>query len=574
MGDEMRNSFGSFAASVVLVLLASTAQAQRAGTVTFVSGEVTAERQPPVALQRGEDVLVSDAVVTAAASRAQLLFIDDAKLAIRPNSRIVIDEYVHAAATAAPGAVISSADDASVINLVKGGFRSITGAIGDDNPQNYEVRTAVGVLGIRGTDFAVLLCRADCAWASDVAAGSAVPDGLYIMVTTGATFFRNDVMTIDIDAGQFVFIPLDTRRPERLDLPPAVFIDDSDFRFEDGVVPGGPTADGQAAPPGSAEQTPVGFDAALGTRRVPETSAPVPGDGDSEAGESDSKESTPAQSIRGIDADGTQIDLTPGDVPARQEPGNRSISWSGGPFGRADATFSGVLDNDPGQYLLDGMDNLASFDNDYPGTTGPTLASFDTGTATTVESGADTLTVLRWGRWASGTAAITLADGSDASQNLDAQSLHWIAGPEWAAPPAMPLTGTADYTLVGSTSPTDSAGNTGILVDASFQADFLRMQVNSTLSIDIANFNWSATGSGMLGAAAQRPAHLFDGLYNVTITDPQGSTFLGDGQFSGFFSTPGPTSDPAFPGGVGLSYSLQDQGASLTISGAAAFGNP
>ena len=182
-----------------------------------------------ITLAKGDAVLASDAVITAAAARAQLLMSDGAKIAIRPDSRIVIDEYVYAAATAT-GSAVSSTDDSSVISLVKGGFRSITGAIGKDNPQNYEVRTAVGVLGIRGTDFAVLLCG-NCNTAPGVPPGSSVPQGLYIMVREGAIVFRNEVANIELVAGEFAFIPFDTRQPTRLDAAPPVFIDDSDFRF-------------------------------------------------------------------------------------------------------------------------------------------------------------------------------------------------------------------------------------------------------------------------------------------------------------------------------------------------------
>ncbi len=102
---------------------------------------------------KGDGVESSDTIATGDASRAQLLMIDGAKIAIRPNSEIRIDEYAYAAASPT---IVEGTDDKSAISLVKGGFRAITGAIGEENPSNYEVRTPVGVLGIRGTDFAVL----------------------------------------------------------------------------------------------------------------------------------------------------------------------------------------------------------------------------------------------------------------------------------------------------------------------------------------------------------------------------------------------------------------------------------
>ena len=557
MGTEM-NKRNTTLALIAVLVLATPAQAQEAGSVTFVSGDVRAERQPIATLVKGDSVLANDTVITGAASRAQLLMIDGAKIAIRPDSRIVIEEYVYAAAATASGtATVSSSDDSSVISLVKGGFRSITGAIGKENPSNYEVRTAVGVLGIRGTDFAVLFCSGDCSSAPGVSAGSPVPDGLYIMVTNGTIVFRNAVADIEVTAGEFAFIPLATRRPERLDTTPPVFLDDSDLRFDPGADNGRPL---------------TGFDSALGIRREPDGSESDSSDSDS-SGQDGSSKGTPEQPIIGIDQNGNPIDLTPG---GPSDPTNRSITYSSGPLGAVDGTFSGTLDNLPGQYQLDASDNLTRFGNVYPTPTGPDIADFDIGSSANVETGSDAMTVMRWGRWSGGVATITLSDGSDASQDLGSQSLHWVSSPELAGPPAMPITGVANYSLVGATSPTDNLGNVGVLGDATFRADFTNMLVDSTLLINISGFTWSATGNGSIGADAQLPAHLFQGLYGVvTITDPTGGASAGRGVFSGFFSEPGPTSDPSFPGGVGLTYSLQDQGGTnVSVSGAAAFGNP
>ncbi len=538
-----------------------------AGSVTFATGSVTAERQPAATLAKGDTVLVADTVNTADAARAQLLMIDGAKIAVRPNSRLVIEEYVYDAGRTGAGtpAVSTSEDNSSVISLVKGGFRTITGAIGRDDPADYEVRTAVGVLGIRGTDYAAQMCRSDCDWAPGATTGAPIPDGLYLGVTAGIIVFSNEVMTIEISAGEFAYIPFDTRQPTQLDTTPPVFIDDSDLRFapEIDTQKGRPDDGGSAA----VDAAPMGFDAKLGTRRVPDSSAPQT----QGTGEGDDRESeTPKQSIQGIDRDGSPVDLTPGGAP---DPQNRSISYSTGPLGRFDTIWSATLDNPPGQYQLDPGNNLSGFSNIYPSATGPDIATFDIGTANNTDTGFDSMTVLRWGRWAGGTAGITLSDGSDASQNLGAQSIHWVSSPEWVTPPVMPIMGVADYTLLGGTSPTDNSGNAGVLGAASFSADFTNMSVSSFLEILINGSLWQATGNGGIGVAADPvvPAHLFNGSYNAIVID--GNTTSGFGAFAGFFSQPGSTSDPAFPGGVGLTYSLQD-GGTTTVSGAAAFGNP
>jgi len=525
---------------LVCAFIPGLTAAADAGSVLFAKGDVTAERTPAVALAKGDAILDDDTISTGAASRTQLLMIDGAKIAIRPNSQLRIDEYSWSQDPSQ--ANITTRDDKSVMSLVKGGFRTITGAIGRDSKEDYEVRTAVGVLGIRGTNFAVLLCSGDC--------GGSTEDGLYIGVTAGAIVFRNSAGEIVVEAGEFAFIPMSSRQPEMLTVPPAVLIDDADLRFD-----------------GSADDARTGFDDKLGTRRSPETGSARTQDDESEDG---TKPGTPEQAIIGTDPDGTPVDITPGESPPPVN--GRTISYSTGPLGRADTIFSGTLYNEPAQLRLDSGNNLEGFTGPYPSAIGMDTADFGIGTASNVETGFDSVTVLRWGRWSGGVASGTLgSDGSDVSLDLGTQSLHWVSGPDMA-PPVMPITGSASYTLVGATSPTDSLGNTGVLGSATFFADFTNLSVDSTLVIDIAGSNWSATGTGNIGSAAALPAHLFSGNYSVAITGA--ITGTGNGVFSGFFSEPGTTSDPSYPGGVGLTYSLQDGQGITTVSGAAVFGDP
>lgn len=532
-----------------VLLLTTAAHADNAGTVLFAKGSVTADRQPPVALAKDDTVLSEDTVVTGDASRAQFLMLDGAKIALRPNSELRFDSYSY---TAPAAAEVSSSDDKSVMSLVKGGFRTITGAIGKEDRSDYEVRTAVGVLGIRGTDYTAVFCNADCNWAPGVAAGAAIEDGLYLGVVEGAIIFTNAEGSLVLSAGQYAFIPLRTQVPERFDSAPAVLIDDDELRFEE---------DGSAttARPEDASKT-QGFDLQLGTRREPSSSAP-----DSSNPDGGDSSEAPSLPVIGIDADGNPVDITPGNTPNPTRP--RQISFSTGPLDRVNQSWSATLQNDPGQYQLDAGNNLTVFQNNHPQSTGN--ATFDIGANNNLDTGFDAVTLMRWGRWSGDIAGVTLADGSDASIDLAAQSIHWVSGPEGAAP-TMPVTGTATYTLVGNTNPTDNLGNVGTLGSASFIANFTTFQVDSTLDISINGANWIATGIGSIGSAAQLPAHLFNGNYSVAVDGIGG----GLGVFSGFFSAPGNTSDPTFPGGVALTYALQDEPGTTTVSGAAAFGDP
>ena len=58
-------------------------------------------------------------------------------------------------------AVNGDGDDAATLSLVSGGLRVITGAMAKTNPENYKVRTPVALMGVRGTEFAIMLCGDD-----------------------------------------------------------------------------------------------------------------------------------------------------------------------------------------------------------------------------------------------------------------------------------------------------------------------------------------------------------------------------------------------------------------------------
>jgi hypothetical protein len=42
-----------------------------------------------------------------------------------------------------------------IMNLVEGGFRTITGTVAKNNPNDYQINTPVATIGVRGTDYAV-----------------------------------------------------------------------------------------------------------------------------------------------------------------------------------------------------------------------------------------------------------------------------------------------------------------------------------------------------------------------------------------------------------------------------------
>ena len=105
------------------------------------------------ALQQGNPVNSGETVVTAPASFVRMKLSDGGYIVLRPSTRFQIADYRYTE---------SPADSRSVFNLLKGGFRAVTGAIGKRNHSAVTYKTAVATIGIRGTDFEVADCSLGC----------------------------------------------------------------------------------------------------------------------------------------------------------------------------------------------------------------------------------------------------------------------------------------------------------------------------------------------------------------------------------------------------------------------------
>lgn len=138
-----------------LVLVASLA-ASTAAMAQDSSGMVVASRGEVIAmsnggsreLKQGDFVYVNDEIMTTNRSFVVLQFQDGAKVTVRPDSTLIIEQYLYN----------GNAEDSAELNLVSGGLRVITGAMAKSNPENYKVRTPVALMGVRGTEFSIMLC--------------------------------------------------------------------------------------------------------------------------------------------------------------------------------------------------------------------------------------------------------------------------------------------------------------------------------------------------------------------------------------------------------------------------------
>ena len=139
--------------SIVLVAALSVSTIATAedstGMVVASRGEVIAmSNGGSRELKQGDFVYISDEIMTTNRSFVVLQFEDGAKVTVRPDSTMIIEQYVYN----------GNAGDEAELNLVSGGLRVITGAMAKSNPENYKVRTPVALMGVRGTEFSIVLC--------------------------------------------------------------------------------------------------------------------------------------------------------------------------------------------------------------------------------------------------------------------------------------------------------------------------------------------------------------------------------------------------------------------------------
>ncbi len=174
-----------------------------AARVVYTRGSATAARQDGEVrnLAKDSNVFEGDTVNTGPGSYVRLRYDDGATMLLRPSTRLEVAQYRN---TGDPDT------ESALLNLVKGGFRTVTGAIGSTNRDSYSVRTPVATIGIRGTDYSVLWCQG-CA---------GVDDGLYLKVDDGATALDSGQGALDIGTGQNSFVPATGGAPRYIRVPP------------------------------------------------------------------------------------------------------------------------------------------------------------------------------------------------------------------------------------------------------------------------------------------------------------------------------------------------------------------
>ena len=176
-----------------------------AGQIDLVEGNVsvtTASGQLRIP-GKGERVEAGDTISTGRGGEIQVHMDDNGLIALRQNTFLKIETYK------ADGGV----EDRAVFRLLRGSFRSITGWIGKNRPQQYAVVTPTATVGIRGTDHETMV----------VADGSDA--GTYDKVNGGETEIVTPHGKVAVLPGHAAFAPkAGTEPPKVLAAIPALFL--------------------------------------------------------------------------------------------------------------------------------------------------------------------------------------------------------------------------------------------------------------------------------------------------------------------------------------------------------------
>lgn len=178
---------------VCLMAASSVTYAAVAGHVQFVNGDVqiTSPAGQARQAQKGDAVSEGDTLTSAPAASAQIKMQDGGIVAMRPDTRLKFDQFVFSGK--------QDGSEKSFFSLFKGGFRAVTGLIGQINKQNYKITTPAATIGIRGTDHETILITPDSALAQ------LAPTGAYSKVNVGETTLTTDKGTINVMPNQMGF---------------------------------------------------------------------------------------------------------------------------------------------------------------------------------------------------------------------------------------------------------------------------------------------------------------------------------------------------------------------------------
>jgi hypothetical protein len=152
------------------------------------------EKRDPIAV--GTPLRQGDSIHTAPQSKVEVRFLDGSSVTVKPSSQINIEQYHWDE---------KSKSGISILEFIKGAFRAISGLIAKEDPDNYEFKTPVASIGVRGTDFGARSCDQQTCVTQTGNNSLTLSQGVYIGVLDGQIALTSNGSETLVSAGHAVF---------------------------------------------------------------------------------------------------------------------------------------------------------------------------------------------------------------------------------------------------------------------------------------------------------------------------------------------------------------------------------
>ncbi len=550
--------FNSIRLKVMCVALVAAyptlAEAGVAGRVQFVAGDVRVvdDKGKTRPMQKGQEVNEGDTVLSGANGSAQLKMVDGALVAVRPSTELKVIDYVFDAK--------DSSKESASFSLVKGGLRAITGLIGKANKDKYKIETPTATIGIRGTDHEPVVVLPGASAGVPPGTYDKVNVGATTLTTQGGTAVigANQVGYAASPTEAPIVLPKvpdffratpaprqqgkkqeeQKKEQNRAEAPSQTSeqtastsnadSDASSSTSNNASTSSSNTGTGTTTSNVNSSTTNVNAGSTIGTNPTVVTTT------------------TPVTSLTAVDVNGNALNLseqtlttTSGQLVNLSDETSTTALQNQLPHTYVIAAFPGKIVGSPGMtdipypdvYFFDGPSPMVVRDaaghitavNGISADVDGYRSSLSQSGATLTDFKSDAATSLSWGRWQGGQVTRKnqyfgtdengswgmgafneggsfIIGGIDTyTMSLGNGSLHWIAGKE-PGPDYLPriLTGSADYTLIGGTRPTDQNGNLGTLNSASLNVNFTNQTAKAAVNFSINGNTWNMTSGNML----------------------------------------------------------------------------
>lgn len=159
-------------------------------------------------LAKNSPVCVGETIVTAKSGTIKIRMSDDGLVELHAQSKLRIEKFI----------LGKKSGNASLLALLDGSSRFVTGRIGKEYPQNVLVRTPSATVGVHGTDHVVTVIPQN--------SKGEYPAGTYDMVNSGVTFLRTEAGEIDIHPNEVGYAAPGDEPPTLLHDVPVFYHDD------------------------------------------------------------------------------------------------------------------------------------------------------------------------------------------------------------------------------------------------------------------------------------------------------------------------------------------------------------